>query len=249
MNEQLKCIACDLFFFFQTKGNIGAIVQVAVIAESSQLQASLNTFGVMTQTPDEIEPVQIWSQWDMVKVFNELGQNDKMKITGRPSRPIGVLGTSTFYRVCGKIVLCYPLTFSHSDFYLSQDLALLAADVRSDLKFLSKRWRLGAKRPTYCILITENNMKDPQFYELLNLLSDIRMEKIDGVNIQLGRIQNLLTASAMESMDYTNHIDIIKMKIKPYQQVYHKFLGYMTPSEMPTEVPKVEEKRDFLVRI
>ena len=54
---------------FQTKGNIKAIVQVAVISESSQLQATLNTFGIKSQTPDEIEPVQIWSQRDMVKVL------------------------------------------------------------------------------------------------------------------------------------------------------------------------------------
>ena len=38
------------------------------------------------------------------------------------------------YRIAGKTVLCYPLTFSASDFYLSHDLALVAASVRSDLR-------------------------------------------------------------------------------------------------------------------
>ena len=89
---------CMRRVLFQSKGNIKPIVQVAVIAESSQLQATLNTFGITSQTPDEIEPVQIWSQWDLVKVFTELGQNPKMNISGRPKRPIGVLGTSLFYR-------------------------------------------------------------------------------------------------------------------------------------------------------
>ena len=78
------------------------------------------------------------------------------------------------FRVAGKTVLCYPLTFSASDFYLSHDLALVAASVRSDLRFLTRRWKMGQKRPTYCLLITETNLKDPQFHEIINLLSDIR---------------------------------------------------------------------------
>jgi len=233
---------------FETKGNIRAIVQVAVIAQSSQLQAALKTFGVACQTPDEIQPVQIWSQWDLVKVFKELGQNNKLKITGRPSRPIGVLGTSVFYRISGKTVLCYPLTFSASDFYLSHDLALLCAAVRSDLRFLSRRWRRSpdVKRPTYCLMVTENNLYDPQFPEILALLSDIRMQKIDGVHIQLGRVQNLINAAAVETMDYSRGVDLKKMDIEPYKQNYHKFRGFVALSESSHPPPKVEPKRDFV---
>ena len=51
-------------------------------------------FGVhKTQTPSEVEPIQIWSQWEMVKVLQQLGQNQKLMLSGRPPRPIGVLGT------------------------------------------------------------------------------------------------------------------------------------------------------------
>ena len=40
-----------------------------------------------------MEPIQIWSQWEMVKILQKLGQNQKLGLTGRPPRPIGVLGT------------------------------------------------------------------------------------------------------------------------------------------------------------
>ena len=118
------------------------VVQIVVISESRQLQATLNTFGIhvsinylltlpniqginklvmynlrspqnivqiitlhniicitvlpcnlKTQTPSEVEPIQIWSQWEMVRILQQLGQNQKLMLTGRPPRPIGVLGT------------------------------------------------------------------------------------------------------------------------------------------------------------
>ena len=47
-----------------------------------------------SQTPHEVEPVQIWSPKELVKVYSQLGCNEKLKLEGRPSRPIGALGTS-----------------------------------------------------------------------------------------------------------------------------------------------------------
>jgi phosphorylase kinase alpha/beta subunit len=106
------------------------MVQIVLIAQSRRLQASLSTFGITTQTPEEIEPVQIWSQLDMVKVLEKLGQSVRLELSGRPSRPIGALGTSKVYRVSGQTVICYPLIFSASDFYISHDLALLTDHIR-----------------------------------------------------------------------------------------------------------------------
>lgn len=41
--------------------SMDSVVQVVLIAESRRLQASLNTYGIQTQTPEEIEPVQVKS--------------------------------------------------------------------------------------------------------------------------------------------------------------------------------------------
>ena len=106
------------------------MVQVVLISESRRLQASLSTYGVISQTPDEIEPVQIWSQWDMVKVFEKLGQSQRLGVSGRPPRPIGALGSSKIYRVSGQTVLCHSLIFSATEFYISHDLALLTDNIR-----------------------------------------------------------------------------------------------------------------------
>ena len=123
-------------------------------------------------------------------------------------------GTSLIYRVAGKTVLCYPLTFSASDFYLSHDLALVAASVRSDLRFLTRRWKIGHKRPTYCLLITETNLKDPQFNEILNLLSDIRMQKAGRSRSEFGA----LTAEKLKKFEIRHsHIKRVPNRLETSQ--------------------------------
>lgn len=65
---------------------------------------------------------------------------------------------SQVYRICGQTVLCYPLVFEVSDFYLSHDMALLIDNIKTELHFVSKYWRLSG-RPTVCILIREEHMR------------------------------------------------------------------------------------------
>lgn len=157
-----------------------------------RLQAMMATYGIQTQTPHEVEPVQILSSTQLVKVYQKLGVNKKLNLQGRPARPIGSLGTSKvcvfslkdknmylylmiyyiiykiilinefsciqIYRVCGMTVLCYPLIFEVSEFYLYRDMALLIDDIKTELQFVGKYWRLSG-RPTVCLLIREEHMR------------------------------------------------------------------------------------------
>lgn len=120
------------------------------------------TYGIQTQTPHEVrivfqfpisldfifkkmflqvEPVQIWSSTQLIKVYQQLGVNEKLGLSGRPSRPVGSLGTSKVYRVCGATIMCYPLIFEVSDFYLYRDMALLIDDIKTELQFVSIKIR------------------------------------------------------------------------------------------------------------
>ena len=139
------------------------------------------TYGIQTQTPHEVEPVQIWPPKELVKVYEHLGVSKRLGLKvfsflltldanfcmirydyfsyqGRPTRPIGALGTSKIYRVSGQTVLCYPLIFEVSDFYLSHDMSLLIDDIKTEMHFVGRYWRLSG-RPTVCILIREEHMR------------------------------------------------------------------------------------------
>lgn len=118
---------------------------------------------------------------------------------------------------------------------------------RTDISFISRRWRLRG-RPTYCILITEENMRDHQFAELLTLLLEIRNLKVDNVKISLGRLQNLLCSACIEHLDFSSNFDVNELDIEPFTQVQHNLYDDHSMIEM-CKVPKIrsEDVQDFTV--
>jgi phosphorylase kinase alpha/beta subunit len=66
----------------------------------------------------------------MVKVFESLGLDQRMNLSGRPPRPFGPLNTSKIFRISGDTVICYPLLFELSDFYVNADPSTLIEDVK-----------------------------------------------------------------------------------------------------------------------
>uniref|UniRef100_A0A0B7AGG0 Phosphorylase b kinase regulatory subunit n=1 Tax=Arion vulgaris TaxID=1028688 RepID=A0A0B7AGG0_9EUPU len=179
------------------------VIQIVLISETARLQQLLATYGIETQTPHQIEPIQIWSPKELTKAYEYLGINKKLGITGRPSRPFGVLSTSKIFRACGKTVLCYPLLFELSDFYLAQDISLVMDDCKNDLAFLAKCWKLSG-RPTWCMVIRENAIRGHNFVEFLELLSQFKRGDVDGIRVRLGRLQSFISSAAVEHLDFLN---------------------------------------------
>ncbi|XP_071549609.1 probable phosphorylase b kinase regulatory subunit beta isoform X2 [Panulirus ornatus] len=219
------------------------VVQVVLIAESMRLQAMMATYGIQTQTPHEVEPVQIWPPKELVRVYQNLGVSEKLGLKGRPPRPIGALGTSKIYRVCGQTVLCYPLVFEVSDFYLSHDMALLIDDIKTELHFVGKYWRLSG-RPTVCILIREEHMRDVHFRKLLDLLAMLKTGYCDGLKVRTGRLQNLISSSCIEHLDFMSTMDI-DLDITPFEQMQHASIGYQSLTDVPTAITYSEDSKSF----
>ena len=82
-----------MIFYFQSSPS-DLVIQVVLITESVRLQQMLGTYGIQTQTPRQIEPIQIWPPGELTRAYEQLGVNHKLGLSGRPPRPIGGLGTA-----------------------------------------------------------------------------------------------------------------------------------------------------------
>ncbi|KAF9409433.1 hypothetical protein HW555_011208 [Spodoptera exigua] len=221
------------------------VVQVVLIAESMRLQAMMGTYGIQTQTPHEVEPVQVCSSTQLVHVYRELGVCPKLKLTGRPIRPIGSLGTSKIYRVCGMTVLCYPLIFEVSEFYLYRDMALLIDDIKTELQFVGKYWRLSG-RPTVCLLVREEHMRDPHFKHMLDLFAMLKKGHCDGVKVRLGRLQNLISSSSIpEHLDFMSQGEFPSEMFTQFKQLEHEYIGYQSLTDVPRTLTYREENLSY----
>ncbi|KAM7014746.1 phosphorylase b kinase regulatory subunit beta isoform 4-T4 [Tautogolabrus adspersus] len=189
------------------------VIHVALIAESQRLQVFLNTYGIQTQTPQQVEPIQIWPQKELVKAYRFLAINKKLGLSGRPERPVGCIGTCKIYRILGKTVVCYPIVFDLSDFYLSQDVMLLIDDITNALQFIKQCWKMQG-RPLFLVLIREDNIKGSRFNPVLDMLASFKKGNIGGVKVHVDRLQTLISGAVVEQLDFlrVNEAEIPEFK-------------------------------------
>uniref|UniRef100_A0A8D3ALS9 Phosphorylase b kinase regulatory subunit n=1 Tax=Scophthalmus maximus TaxID=52904 RepID=A0A8D3ALS9_SCOMX len=189
------------------------VIHVALIAESQRLQVFLNTYGIQTQTPQQVEPIQIWPQRELVKAYRFLAINKKLGLSGRPERPVGCIGTCKIYRILGKTVVCYPIVFDLSDFYLSQDVMLLIDDITNALQFIKQCWKMQG-RPLFLVLIREDNIKGSRFNPVLDMLASFKKGNIGGVKVHVDRLQTLISGAVVEQLDFlrVNEAEITEFK-------------------------------------
>lgn len=57
-------------------------MNIGVIAESVRLQQMLANYGIQSQTPHQVEPIEIWPPGELVKAYALLGHNNKLNLTG-----------------------------------------------------------------------------------------------------------------------------------------------------------------------
>ncbi|NXU65693.1 KPBB kinase, partial [Horornis vulcanius] len=165
------------------------------------LQVFLNTYGIQTQTPQQVEPIQIWAQKELVKAYFHLGVNEKLGLSGRPDRPVGCLGTSKIYRILGKTVVCYSIIFDLSDFYMSQDVMMLIDDIKNALQFIKQYWKMHG-RPLFVVLIREDNIRGSRFSPILDMLAAFRKGIVGGVKVHVDRVQTLISGAVVEQLDF-----------------------------------------------
>ncbi|CAL4122771.1 unnamed protein product, partial [Meganyctiphanes norvegica] len=158
-------------------------------------------------------------------------------------RQITQLITEQIYSINGKSVLCYPLIFEMSDFYLSHDMALLIDDIKTELRFVGKYWKLSG-RPTVCLIIREDHMRDIHFRELLDLLAQLKTGFCEGVKVRTGRLQNLIASSCIEHLDFMKTAEY-DLEINTFKQLVHASHGYQSLTDVPQAFLYDQDNYDF----
>ena len=75
-----------------------ALVQVVLLSDTEALRSELAQRGLDTETVSELAPIQVLAAKDLREFFTYLGRNEKLRLSGRPNTPMGVLSTSKLYR-------------------------------------------------------------------------------------------------------------------------------------------------------
>ncbi len=188
------------------------VVQLALLAEDETLQHELDTHGVRTQTPQQIAPLQVRSAQELAAVYQFVGRNDKLQLTGRPVRRMRSLSTSKIFRIRGEVMVFLPSFLDPQQFYLTLDEHFRVAQMKSELAYMQRHWRqLG--RPTMTLLITRT-MWESGRAALLEFFSALQQGECDGVAVKTGQLHQMMSTAGKERIDFLHEFEFCEAPLQ-----------------------------------
>jgi phosphorylase kinase alpha/beta subunit len=220
------------------------VVQIALLAEDEDLQAQLAAYGIATQTPKQVEPVQVRQATELSTVYAQIGRNDALAITGRPMRRLRSLTTSRIFRIREETIVFLPAFLDQQQFYLTLDYHFLVDQIKSELTYIQRNWfELG--RPTMTLLLTHTMLEtgsetssgigkddssinrsllgsgfsasgssSSQGSPLLELIQELKDGFCNSVRVKLGRLNQLMLTAGTERIDFLHAFEFTRSSVK-----------------------------------
>lgn len=214
------------------------LVQVALLAEDETLQQQLAVYGIDTQTPQQVAPIQVRHARDLSAAYAQVGRNDKLGLSGRPIRRLRSLTTSRLYQIRGETIVFLPSCLDPDQFYLSLDPEFLAAQIRSELSYVGRHWQqLG--RPTFTLLLTHAMVDDAEgnvdpIGPVLNLVAEFKQGSCDGVPVRLGHLNQFVLTAGSERIDFLYGFEFPEETAVPVgRSDRHCYLSYDPAATVP----------------
>ncbi|KAF6730611.1 Phosphorylase b kinase regulatory subunit alpha, skeletal muscle isoform [Oryzias melastigma] len=189
---------------FSTVPKPDVVVQVSILAETDEIKELLLKNGIEVENIADIHPLHVQPSRVLSHIYARLGRNPRLGLTGRPYRRIGVLGTSKFYIIRNTIFTFTPQFIDHQQFYLALDNKMIVEMLRTEIAYLSSRWRMTG-RPTVTFpvsqsMLTEDHSDlDPAVLATLKKLQD---GYFGGARIQTGKLSEFLTTSCCAHLSF-----------------------------------------------
>ncbi|KAM9319273.1 phosphorylase b kinase regulatory subunit alpha, liver isoform 2-T2 [Gastrophryne carolinensis] len=189
---------------FSTAFKPDVVVQVSVLAESNEIKKMLKKHDINVESFSDVRPFRVQPARILSHLYAKLGINKSLKMSGRPYRHIGVLGTSKLYTIRNQIFTFTPQFTDQHHFYLALDSRMVVEMLRTELAYLTSCWRMTG-RPTLTFPIThfmlneEGSDIDPVILATIRKLDD---GYFAGARVKLGKLSDFLTTSFFTHLSF-----------------------------------------------
>lgn len=176
-------------------------VQIALLAEDAAVQRQLLDQGVVSETLQEVAPIQVRTAKELAEALYLLGKNDKLQLTGRPPRRIRSLTTSQVFQIHDDTVVFLPELLNQKDFYLNHDNKLLVEQLKNELIYHQRNWDIPG-RPLIVLKITAAMLNQEGQNDLIRLIGELQQGEVNDIPVRLGRLAELMTTAAKKRLAY-----------------------------------------------
>ncbi len=156
------------------------VVQVVVLASNKKVQDLLGNQDIFVKTLEEVSPIEVHPARVLSRLYEYLGRNVKLGLTGRRSRDIGILTTSKLYKIQDKVFAFTPQRFDVSRNYMDCDISLMMTTLEYGLNHLATCWGTSG-RPLITLILGEHYLDNDKLHPaMLNTLSKLSNGYISG---------------------------------------------------------------------
>uniref|UniRef100_A0A2K5JK56 Phosphorylase b kinase regulatory subunit n=1 Tax=Colobus angolensis palliatus TaxID=336983 RepID=A0A2K5JK56_COLAP len=189
---------------FSTVPKPDVVVQVSIVAETEEIKAILKDKGIDVETIAEVYPIRVQPARILSHIYSSLGCNNRMKLSGRPYRHMGVLGTSKLYDIRKTIFTFTPQFIDQQQFYLALDNKMMVEMLRTDLSYLCSRWRMTGQ-PTITFPVSHSMLDEDGTSLNSSILAALRKMQdgyFGGARVQTGKLSEFLTTSCCTHLSF-----------------------------------------------
>ncbi|XP_045652655.1 phosphorylase b kinase regulatory subunit alpha, skeletal muscle isoform isoform X6 [Ursus americanus] len=209
---------------FSTVPKPDVVVQVSILAETEEIKAILKDKGIDVETIAEVYPIRVQPARVLSHIYSSLGCNSRMKLSGRPYRHMGVLGTSKLYDIRKTVFTFTPQFIDQQQFYLALDNKMIVEMLRTDLSYLCSRWRMTGQ-PTITFPISHTMLDEDGTSLNSSILAALRKMQdgyFGGARIQTGKLSEFLTTSCCTHLSFMDPGPEGKLYSEDYDDNYNE---------------------------
>jgi phosphorylase kinase alpha/beta subunit len=188
------------------------IVQVVVLAKDDLIKGLLQQHGYVVRTLKEVGlieslSIEVHPARVLSHLYTYLGRNEKLGLTGRRNRDVGILTTSKLYKIQGKIFAFTPQRFDFSRNYMDCDTSLMMTTLEYGLNYLSKCWTTSG-RPTISLVMGPNMLDNGELsLAMQSALKKLKGGYINGTRVVMGQYEQFLRTTCITNLSFLGSID------------------------------------------
>ncbi|VDM16523.1 unnamed protein product [Hydatigera taeniaeformis] len=190
------------------------VVQVVVLAEDDLVKERLAEFNLDVQTPSEVvcdSGIQIYPAKVLLQIYNQLGVCPKLGLSGRTARDLGVIATSSLYRIGNTTMAFTPQFIDSHSFYVNLDVNFTLDEFRSNVAFLRRVWAYPG-RPTLLLPVAERFVRsesDALLPAMVTVIKKVKSGYINGTRVALGNMSQFEATSCVQKLSFIKSAETV----------------------------------------
>uniref|UniRef100_A0A023F525 Phosphorylase b kinase regulatory subunit n=1 Tax=Triatoma infestans TaxID=30076 RepID=A0A023F525_TRIIF len=198
------------------------VVQIVILAEDLEMKEKLREHGVDVQTVEEVEPIEVQPARVLSHLYTYLGRNEKLELTGRISRDVGILSTSKLYSLNDKIFAFTPQLTDQTRYYIASDNELVIDIFKSEINFLKSSWKNILGRPTVILTMKKIYLDQGKIpLAMITTMKKLKSGYISGTRVSFGYLNDFLITSCITNLSFLGCQELgLPDRLNPEVQLY-----------------------------